>query len=714
MFMTCLILCACSTRGVPSTKADAQSLEEEAEVKALQRAVGLQVERISFARIAEGAAPVDYHARTGADYKPSYNEDPAIPVQCWIETGYGTQNACKYCHTNSLADMGHGNAAPLAEDQILYSFPSPNLNRVNWRNVIAPQEIIERLTRERIEVPGAKDPKCAAYVRSDNWRAAYNKARPKGETSWNNPSNASSPLQLVPALNPDDLYPMKGDDPTKGGRHGYVDGEGFVRNKEKGYTGWRAVNFFPYAIFTPLTGSVSGIYIRLPEPFMQVDGSLNIETYRQNLELLEKNIKNQEPGSSFYFGDANEVPVKKGFYPKGTEFAHPLHYVDLNADGQAGTSLDGVHPRGIEDYEFPGTRSKRVKEIRYMYKWEDVDLDDIAIEEEEEDHPAVLGKEWKGWIENGAGWILAAFIESRTGEIRPQTTEELLQCLGCHSSVGNTVDAVWSFQRKLPGSAGWGEMDYGQYQKEVPERTRLQDYYNADQDMGELEYFYYTVIGADLFGIMPDEIKRELLVYAGEKDLAAKLDLKNPLELLFDDHKLKTTGKAKRKEIVEERTLIMRDFASSREYLYLDGASGKSYIKGKLFYPSISTMLSNITSYRRIVLDQSFNLGKNTFGSQPDAIPFTFRSDGTVKNGEGNIIPLGEVIASRPWGADGIGTTPTGIVKVNAEGEPLDEHGEVVDIEKHPERAIGHISRGGTFETRYNPILTDTPVNKNK
>jgi len=45
------------------------------------------------------------------------------------------------------------------------------------------------------------------------------------------------------------------EDPTTGGHHGFVDEEGYVRDETEGYTGWRSVNFFPYAIFTPLTGS---------------------------------------------------------------------------------------------------------------------------------------------------------------------------------------------------------------------------------------------------------------------------------------------------------------------------------------------------------------------------------------------------------------------------------------------------------------------------
>jgi len=527
-------------------------------------------------------------------------------------------------------------------------------------------------------------------------------------------SHADSGFQLFPALNPDDLFPFSEDDPTDEGLHGYVDEGGFVRCNKNKYTGWRAVNFFPYAIFTPLTGSVSGIYIRLPEKFMTMNGELDLEIYKKNLKLLEQNIKNEEIGSQFYHGDAQDVAVKKGFYPVGTEFAHPLHYVDLNADGESGEAIDGVKENKGFDYEFPGTRSKRVKEIRYMYKWKEVSLADIGPKESGEEMPRLIGKEEKGWIDNDAGWILAAYIENRSGELRPQTSEELLQCKGCHSAVGNTIDAVWSFQRKLPGELGWREMDYGHYKKTEPQKTCLQDYFNANAKRGRLEYFYYTVAGADLYGIMPEEIKSELKNYAQEHKLLAQLGLKNSLQDIFDDEKLKMTGKEKRKEILRERARIMRHYASSRSYLYHDPESGKDYIKGNIFYPTQETMRANITGYRRIVLDQSFNLGKNVFGTQPEAIPFTFRSDGNVLDGEGKIIPVGSVIYSRPWGNDGVGMTPTGIVMVNEERLPVDEEGNVVDVEKNPEKAIGHISKGGTFETHYNPIIKAEPVSKKK
>jgi hypothetical protein len=123
-------------------------------------------------------------------------------------------------------------------------------------------------------------------------------------------------------------------------------------------------------------------------------------------------------------------------------------------------------------------------------------------------------------------------------------------------------------------------------------------------------------------------------------------------------------------------------------------------------------MKSNILRYRTIVLDQSYNLGKDVFGTENGHVPFTFRSDGSVRDAQGRAIPVGGIITSRPYGQDGVGLTPTGIVAVNATGEPVDADGTAVDITRHPELAAGHLSTGGTFFTLYSPILGEIPVRR--
>jgi hypothetical protein len=664
---------------------------------------GLSAEVIRLADFHEGVEPAGFLKRSGSPYKASYNEDPSIPAQCWIETGYGTQNACLYCHTDYLASKKHGNAFPLAEDQILYSFPTPDLNKVLWRNTIFPHEIDERLRKEGIPVPDIMD---VTYVRQDNWLPAFHQARPNNTNRRLN--DASKEFVLFPALNPRHLFPENAENPTSDGTHGYIDKDGFVRDEKAQLTGWRAINFFPYGIFTPLSGSVSGIYIRLPEPFRTAQGKPGPGVYKKNLELLEKNIKNRGFEESHYYGDASGTKVKAGFFPVGTEFAHPLHYVDLNADGEAGEEVDGVVENKGKTYEFPGTRAKRLKEMRYMYKWKEVGLDDIDEDAHHEDY--VIGNEGRGWVDNNAGWLLAGFIEDRRGELRPQTTEEMMQCIGCHGKVGNTVDSIWSLQRKLPGDKGWHEMDYGGYDSKQPRRSRLTDYVHESSGMGELGFFYHVVVGADLYGVMPDEIAEELKAFAAGK--ADSLELEHDIRAIFDDERLKDMGKDLRKDLLLQRQKVMRAFVADLGYLNHDEVTGDLYVKGNLLYPYDATMRSNIQLYRKIVLDQSFNLGKDVFGSEKEHVPFTFRSDGTVKDAGGRIIPVGRIITSRPFNEEGEGITPTRIVSVNDDGEPVDTEGNVVDIETRPEKAVGHISTGGTFYTMYNPILSDTPITR--
>ncbi len=680
-------------------------------IKELSR-LGLATELISAETFYKGISPRNFDAIAGASYKPSYNEEPNIPPHCWVETSYGTQNACKYCHTDYLASIKHGNAFPIAEDQILYSFPSPNLNRILWQNIIYPQNIEKRLLNEGISLPDVND---VDYVRFDNWSPVFQYARKGKDSGWLNKNCEKEDFILFPALDPNHLFPFNDENPTGYGSHGYIDEQGFVRNENHEYTGWRAVNFFPYSIFTPLTGSVSGIYIRLPKMFMSSKGKFCVETYMQNFDLLEKNIKNHLLERNNYVGDAEKVPVLRGFYPIGTEFAHPLHYVDLNADGEVGIGIDGVVENTEKSYEFPGTRSKRVKEIRYMYKWKDVTLDDIALEEEEEsgDYQKIVGFDGHGWIDNGAGWILAGYIENRQGNLRPQTTEELMQCLGCHSNVGNTIDAVWSFQRKFPFEEGWADMNYGKYQSQRPNETKLHDYINETSGMGEFGYFLFTVVGADLFGVMPSEVRDELKSYAKSIDLKKELSISFSIDEILNDEILKSMERSQRMPRLLARQRLMRHYSKNLAYLYVDEKSDNHFIKGNIFYPTHETMKLNIQGYRKIVLDQSFNLGKDAFGSESDNIPFTFRSDGSVLDEHRNLIPAGEVISSRPFNEEGVGITPTGIVLVDSEQNVVDRHGNPIDPLVEPEKAVGHISTGGTFDTRYNPILSGKVVKRN-
>jgi hypothetical protein len=231
----------------------------------------------------------------------------------------------------------------------------------------------------------------------------------------------------------------------------------------------------------------------------------------------------------------------------------------------------------------------------------------------------------------------------------------------------------------LPGDNGWREMDYGGYNPAAPNLTMLNDFVYGSGELGELGEFYHSVAGADLYGVMPPEIKNELLEYVKLQNLASQLSLSKTPDEIFDDGKLRFMGKNDRLIHLSERQKIMQHYAQNGGYLDFDPEKNQYYVKGNIFYPSETTMKTNIQLYRKIVLDQSFNLGKDVFGAEPEHVPFTFRSDGIVPDEYNNPIPVGGIITSRPYDADGIGITKTGITE----------------------------SAG--FDPRYNPILSDTP-----
>jgi hypothetical protein len=207
----------------------------------------------------------------------------------------------------------------------------------------------------------------------------------------------------------------------------------------------------------------------------------------------------------------------------------------------------------------------------------------------------------------------------------------------------------------------------------------LNDFVYGSGELGELGEFYHSVAGADLYGVMPPEIKNELLEYVKLQNLASQLSLSKTPDEIFDDGKLRFMGKNDRLIHLSERQKIMQHYAQNGGYLDFDPEKNQYYVKGNIFYPSETTMKTNIQLYRKIVLDQSFNLGKDVFGAEPEHVPFTFRSDGIVPDEYNNPIPVGGIITSRPYDADGIGITKTGITE----------------------------SAG--FDPRYNPILSDTP-----
>jgi hypothetical protein len=131
--------------------------------------------------------------------------------------------------------------------------------------------------------------------------------------------------------------------------------------------------------------------------------------------------------------------------------------------------------------------------------------------------------------------------------------------------------------------------------------------------------------------------------------------LTRPIGAIFDDDLLKNMAAAERRAHLLDRQKVMRSYVASRGYLDQDEKAGDSYyIKGSLLYPSPANDEETTSdSIGRLCFDQSYNLGKDVFGSESGNVPFTLRSDGTAKNAAGEIIPVGEIIVSRPYDEGG-------------------------------------------------------------
>ena len=596
-----------------------------------------------------------------------------IPAQCYIETSAGTQNACQYCHTDGLAKRHFGNNTPQAGTSIVlgnlqteYAFAAlhypyvVNGSVTPWTNTLFPEKLraeVKKLGHD----PDTWD--MATYVRQENWSVAFAK-RPGSAKYWD--AGVKHPFRLFPGLDPADLP---------------ADTDGFVRSNTKhnaffkdqsGYiTGWRAINFVPYGIFTPLTGSVSGIYIRLPEKFMKNDdGKFDIDVYTANLDLLARTIQDRlaKDYPDHYLGQARDVEVVPGTYPLETEFAHPLHYVDVAADGSVGAPSP-----------FPGARANRVKEIRYMYKFQAFNPYYGGADIKEEEAPARIGIN-EGWIDNGAGWLLAGFIEDAKGELRPQTPGELVQCVGCHSGTGpqddiayeeftsgtgNTIDSTWSFPRQITGDAGWREMDVMGYtrSKQGP-LTQFGDPINRKLGKGEFSHFLETVVGASLYGDMPASVEAfmsgRIRKDRGYSDNWPKLDTRTPEKLLA---------------VQRTRQALMRELTKRGEHL-----DGTGNIAGELLFPPESQALETARVYRQVVVTQRYDFGKDVFTETPVTFRYFRTKETAFKHQDGSAYKLGEIITDREIDTDpksltyGVGITPTLIDESPENGPTLNEY----------------------------------------
>lgn len=265
------------------------------------------------------------------------------------------------------------------------------------------------------------------------------------------------------------------------------DKEGFDRDPEGDFTLWRAFRYYPFlGTFWPTNGSTDDVLIRLDRRFSSNDkGVFDKEIYKLNLAIVEAIVKQKDIllyksvderrysvdlnqngrldradkivfvdrnfSKLSYVGEAKEaleageLHLAGGVFPENTEFLHSVRYLYWD-EGKQGVRL-----------------SARMKELRYAkkYAWSSYSqIDRIAKAElwesnandETQGVMAFYRGNYEEGLKNGLSWIYQGFIEDKKGDLRPQTHEETISCMGCHAHLGVTIDSTFAFGRKFEGT----------------------------------------------------------------------------------------------------------------------------------------------------------------------------------------------------------------------------------------------------------------------
>jgi hypothetical protein len=399
-----------------------------------------------------------------------YNREAPIPPQCYTRTE-GAHNPCYVCHQDAVP--GRENVMNDGDLQAQYSFSETGATN-HWRNLF-----VDRSAR----VARIGDADILRWIDGDNYSELPARLRAAGFQGWI-PDLAQ--LELAAAA---------------------FDGEGFARDG----SGWVAINYKPFpSTFWPTNGSTDDVMIRLPPEFRRdAAGRESRDVYRANLAVLEMNIKTLGQVGTWpiderrvgidldgdgklaqsrrarardrYVGGAAQIVVEPTVYPQGTEFLHTVRYLGIAPDGTIGSS-------------------RRMKEVRYMRRWLAASREQLrrgyeseAVEKNKGELPSYLNFGHEG-LATRMGWQLSAFIEDRDGRLRASTYEEQMFCMGCHNSIGSTVDKTFSFARKVDGAAGWGYL----------ELRGMPDAPNRGETRGEIATYLERVGGGSEFRSNPE------------------------------------------------------------------------------------------------------------------------------------------------------------------------------------------------------------------
>ncbi|NJN05101.1 MAG: hypothetical protein HC814_00075 [Rhodobacteraceae bacterium] len=403
-----------------------------------------------------------------------FNGEAPIPPQCYTRIE-GKHNPCYVCHQNPVEHrentMGDGG------QQLAYNFSEVGLTN-HWTNLFEDRSVA---------VAGISDEEILDWIDDDNYSTLAPRLRQIEFKGW------------IPDLENLHLGAAAFDE------------FGFAKDRSH----WVAFNYKPLpSTFWPTNGSTDDVMIRLAEPFRTTaDGEYSLDVYRANLAIVEAQVKGLPTITSLpidektvgqdlngdgelgkvqevtavdrYVGAADKFALATFQYPQGTEFLHTVRYVGVDEQGSIGISA-------------------RMKEVRYMKKWQwyskKVYAREYELENINKERGLLPGYAYLGdhGLDNGFGWSLQGFIEGVDGQLRVASYEENLFCMGCHTSIGSTIDKTFSFPRKVDGATGWGYINL----KGMPDAP------NRGEKKGEIATYFERVGGGGEFRSNPEMYAR--------------------------------------------------------------------------------------------------------------------------------------------------------------------------------------------------------------
>ncbi len=449
------------------------------------------------------------------------NAEAVVPPQCYTRTE-ALNNPCYVCHQDSIA--GRENVMNDADLQEAYSFSDVGMTN-HWHN------LFEDRTARIAEIGDAE---ILEWIAADNYSELPGRLREAGFKGW------------IPDLKDLHLGP------------GAFDEHGFAKDGSQ----WVAFNYKPFpSTFWPTNGSTDDVMIRLPAAYRtDKAGKPSPDIYKANLAILEANIKgtdrigclpvdetavgkdldgDEKTGTAKeiakadgWVGAAEGFPMERHLYPEGVEFLHTVRYVGVGEKGETGPSA-------------------RMKEVRYSKKAKAYSKPMYArkyaleaMEKEAGNLPAYYDLGHHG-LDNGNGWALHGFIEDRKGRLRAMTYEENFSCMGCHNSVGSTIDKTFSFPRKMDGAEGWGYLDL----KGMPDAP------NKGESVGEIATYLARAGGGSEFR-NNDEMARKWYRPNGTVDHEKLKEAKDVYDLISPSRERALALNKAYKTIVEDQDFI--------------------------------------------------------------------------------------------------------------------------------------------------------------